>query len=102
MKKIGIIGGIGWPSTIEYYRHICELSLAYHANINITGPVPMPEILIESLNLNFAATNRGTSEPGSWEVWDNYFNNALGNHESQILFLLNQIITFIFVDTQYQ
>jgi aspartate/glutamate racemase len=27
MKKIGIIGGIGWPSTIEYYRHICELKL---------------------------------------------------------------------------
>jgi aspartate racemase len=63
MKKIGIIGGIGWPSTIEYYRHICKLSLAYHANLNITGPAPMPEILIESLNLNFAATNRGTSEP---------------------------------------
>lgn len=78
MKKIGIIGGIGWPSTIEYYRHICELSLAYHANTNITGPAPMPEILIESLNLNFAVTNRGTSEPGSWDVWDTYFNNALG------------------------
>jgi aspartate racemase len=78
MKKIGIIGGIGWPSTIEYYRHICELSLAYHANLAITGPAPMPEILIESLNLNFAATNRGTSEPGSWDVWDTYFNNALG------------------------
>ena len=78
MKKIGIIGGIGWPSTIEYYRHICELSLIYHANKGIAGPVPMPEILIESLNLNFAVSNRGTSEPGSWDVWDTYFNNALG------------------------
>ena len=78
MKKIGIIGGLGWPSTIEYYRHICELSLEYHANKNIAGPSPMPEILIESLNLNFAVTNRGTSEPGSWDIWDSYFNNALG------------------------
>ena len=77
MKKIGIIGGIGWPSTIEYYRHICELSMEYHADINFIGPVPMPEILIESLNLNFAVNNRGTSEPGSWDVWDSYFNNAL-------------------------
>ena len=77
MKKIGIIGGIGWPSTIEYYRHICELCLAYHADKNISGPAPMPEMLIESLNLNYAVTNRGTSKPGSWDVWDTYFNNAL-------------------------
>jgi len=53
MKKIGIIGGIGWPSTIEYYRHICELSLAYHAKKSIAGPVPMPERYCQ-VNVNHA------------------------------------------------
>jgi hypothetical protein len=23
MKKIGMIGGLAWPSTIEYYRGLC-------------------------------------------------------------------------------
>jgi aspartate racemase len=24
LPRIGIVGGVGWPSTIEYYRAICE------------------------------------------------------------------------------
>ena len=24
MKKIGIIGGLAWPSTIDYYRLLCQ------------------------------------------------------------------------------
>ena len=58
MKKIGIIGGVGWPSTIEYYRIICEESQAYHADKDVSGPIPMPEISIESLNLNFSINHR--------------------------------------------
>jgi len=76
MKKIGIIGGIGWPSTIEYYRLICEASQQYHQDKVFTGPIPMPEISIESLNLNFTVNNRGSSEPGSWLKWDECFKKA--------------------------
>jgi len=77
MKKIGIVGGVGWPSTLEYYQSICEASQNYHADKVFSGPVPMPEIAIESLNLNFSINIRGSSEPGSWDVWEEYFNRAI-------------------------
>ncbi len=82
MKKIGIIGGIGWPSTIEYYRLICEASQAHHVERNFIGPTPMPEMIIESLNINFTVNNRGTTDPGSWVVWDEYFNKSIRRLES--------------------
>ena len=72
MKKIGIVGGVGWPSTIEYYRLICEASQLYHKGKDFSGPIPIPEISIESLNMNFTINNRGSSEPGSWAAWDDY------------------------------
>ncbi len=77
MKKIGMLGGIGWPSTIEYYRLLCELSQAYHRDKCFDGPVPMPEIVIESLSMNFTVNHRGSSVPGSWHAWDSYLNQAL-------------------------
>lgn len=82
MKKIGIIGGIGWPSTIEYYRIICEASQQYHEGKAFTGPIPMPEISIESLNLNFTVNNRGSLEPGSWVKWDECFKQAVARLEA--------------------
>jgi aspartate racemase len=81
MKKIGIVGGIGWPSTIEYYRLICEASQQYHNDIEFSGPVPMPEISIESLNMNFTVNNRGSSESGSWDKWDACFKTAISHLE---------------------
>lgn len=77
MKKIGIVGGVGWPSTIEYYRLICEASQRYHKDKDFSGPIPMPQIAIESLDMNFTVNNRGSSELGSWDEWDTYFNSAL-------------------------
>ena len=29
MKKIGIIGGLAWPSTADYYRLLCEKTNAH-------------------------------------------------------------------------
>jgi aspartate/glutamate racemase len=26
MKKIGIVGGVGWQSTMEYYSELCRRS----------------------------------------------------------------------------
>ena len=81
MKKIGIVGGVGWPSTIEYYRLICEASQLYHKDKDFSGPIPMPEISIESLNMNFTVNNRGSTEPGSWVEWDDYFKSAVNHLE---------------------
>ena len=77
MKKIGILGGIGWPSTIEYYRLICEASQTYRQGKGFSGIIPMPEISIESLNMHFTVNNRGSSEEGSWAAWDEYFKEAI-------------------------
>ncbi len=82
MKKIGIVGGVGWPSTIDYYKAICLLSQAYWGEQGHSNPLPTPEIAIESLNMNFTVNNRGSDVPGSWLVWDQYFQMALKSLES--------------------
>ncbi len=50
MKKIGIIGGLGPESTLDYYRGIIN---AFHRTYEETG---YPEIVIESVNLKDAIT----------------------------------------------
>lgn len=77
MKKIGIIGGIGWPSTIEYYRLICEMSQQYYKDMGCAEPTPTPHICIESLDMSYTVNHRGSSDPASWEKWDEYYNSAL-------------------------
>lgn len=44
MKKIGLIGGVGWPSTIDYYRIINE-----EANKRF-GNLASPPVIIYSVN----------------------------------------------------
>lgn len=44
-KKVGIIGGLGYASTLEYYRRIVEESLQY------TKSDEYPELIIISLNM---------------------------------------------------
>ncbi len=44
-KKVGIIGGLGYTSTLEYYRNIIEESLLY------TKSDEYPELVITSLNM---------------------------------------------------
>ncbi len=78
MKKIGILGGLAWPTTIEYYKAICLLSQNYHANLGLTGPSPMPEICIESVNINYSYNRRGRfGDEASWKDYDAYFHAGL-------------------------
>ena len=78
MKKIGILGGLAWPTTVEYYRAICQLSQEHHAQFDIPGPSPMPEMCIESVNLNHSYSQRGIpGDEGSWQNYDAYFHAAL-------------------------
>jgi aspartate racemase len=56
MKKIGIIGGLGPESTLDYYRGIIN---AFHRTYEKTG---YPEIVIESVNLKDAMTWAMTNE----------------------------------------
>ncbi|MFZ5990141.1 MAG: aspartate/glutamate racemase family protein [Bacillota bacterium] len=45
MKKVGIVGGLGPASTIDYYREIIEIYRKVNGNDNY------PEIVIDSMNM---------------------------------------------------
>ncbi len=78
MKKIGIIGGIGWPSTIEYYKLIQQL---WQTHFGDYLDFDLPEICIESINMRKALRLRGDNTPGSWEQWEAYVIEAIKNLE---------------------
>jgi aspartate racemase len=72
MKKIGIVGGVGWPSTIDYYAGICRRAGDH-----------LPEMSIESLDLATAISYRGIHwDESSWKQWDAYYRNALRRLEA--------------------
>lgn len=78
MKKIGIVGGIAWPSTAEYYTEICRRSERLHASRNLPGVAPMPEMCIESLDLGKAVASLGVDgDEASWSAFDAYHRDAL-------------------------
>lgn len=83
MKKIGIVGGVGWPSTVEYYTGICRYSERRHVAEHLCGAPSMPEMCIESLDINKAVTYIGTdADEASWAQFDEYHRAALRRIES--------------------
>jgi aspartate racemase len=69
MKKIGIVGGTAWVSTIEYYAAMCELGAA-------TGV--QPEFSIESIDNARAQSYVGKpDDEASWARFDAYHGDAL-------------------------
>ena len=71
MKKIGLLGGMAWPSTIDYYRAICEGATAYHRARGADVPVPVPWITIESVNMAETRALRGREGgEASWQDFD--------------------------------
>ncbi len=83
MKKIGIIGGVAWLSTVEYYKAICRFSEQRHRHLRYDGAPPMPEISIESMNMNYSYGLRGIEgDEASWRGYDEYFRSALSRLET--------------------
>lgn len=74
MKKIGILGGLGWPSTIEYYAGLCRLA---ESRMQAGRRGAMPEIAIESLDLSKAESLVGNGDENSWHAFDAYHRAAL-------------------------
>ena len=82
-KKIGIVGGVSWMSTVEYYNAICQMSHRYSFAQTSSRPPPIPEMTIESLNINYTVNHRG--QPGddkSWLLFESYYRNALKRLEA--------------------
>ena len=62
MKKIGIIGGLAWPSTIDYYRLICAGANAHFRSLGHPMPLPTPPMMIESVNMVETRKLRGNPD----------------------------------------
>ncbi len=78
MQKIGLVGGIAWLSTLEYYRSICEQSEQRLRARRRPGTLAMPEIMIESLDLHRAVGYIGSDETDqAWSRFDAYHRAAL-------------------------
>ena len=77
MKKIGIIGGLAWPSTADYYRLICKKSNDHFQLAGSGSPFPTPSIVIESLNIYETRSARGVEgDDSSWETYESIFRDT--------------------------
>jgi aspartate racemase len=78
MKKIGIVGGIAWLSTLDYYAGICRRSEWEYSHAGRIGSAPTPEMAIESLDVTKAVSYIGTeNDENSWALFDVYHRRAL-------------------------
>jgi aspartate racemase len=78
MKKIGIVGGVAWPSTVEYYSELCRRSERWHLDRNPHSVPSIPEISIESLDHSKAIAYLGRDDnENSWRQFDDYHRAAL-------------------------
>jgi len=78
MKKIGILGGVGWASTVDYYRAIAQGAGRYWAERGHSSPLPVPPITIESVTQAKTRALRGVAgDEASWAGFDAVFRDAL-------------------------
>lgn len=83
VKKIGIVGGMGWRATMDYYAEICRRTEEHHIARGIAGPPSSPEMSIESLDLARALSWLGRDDDeGSWARFDDYHRAALRRLEA--------------------
>ncbi|WP_170419082.1 aspartate/glutamate racemase family protein [Ruegeria atlantica] len=78
MKKIGILGGVGWASTVDYYRAISEGASRHFAERGHSSPLPIPPMTIESVTQAKTRALRGVAgDEASWVGFDAVFRDAL-------------------------
>ncbi|MEM8731092.1 MAG: aspartate/glutamate racemase family protein [Pseudomonadota bacterium] len=82
MQKIGLVGGVGWASTVDYYRALAEGANRHFAALGYNAPLPMPPIAIESVVQAETRALRGRpGDEASWAGFDAVFRAALLNLE---------------------
>lgn len=78
MQKIGILGGVGYASTLDYYRGIAEGAGRYWSARGKTAPLPIPPMTIESVTQAQTRALRGVpGDERSWADFDEVFRQAL-------------------------
>lgn len=70
MQTIGLIGGLAWPSTADYYRLLCSRTNVHFEKRGSEPPYPTPHLIIDSLNID--ATRRLHGREGDEASWGNY------------------------------
>jgi aspartate racemase len=69
-----MIGGLAWPSTIDYYRLLCTKTNDYFKSRGHGVPYPSPPIILESVNMAYTRSLRGNpGDEGSWRDFDAVF-----------------------------
>ena len=72
MRKLGILGGVDWRSTADYYAEFCR------RGEERAGSLAAPELSIESLNEHEAVLRLGVDgDELSWERFDAYHREGL-------------------------
>jgi len=83
MKKIGIVGGLAWGSTADYYRLLCEKTNRHFEAEGCLPPLPTPHMLIESVNMSETRRLRGRmGDEESWKQYDKFFSDTLNRLKS--------------------
>ncbi len=79
MKKLGLVGGLAWPSTMDYYRLLCERTIAHYKSQGVEGLLPTPPVMIDSLVMRETRKLRGDPLHGdeSWHGFDQVFRDSL-------------------------
>ena len=78
MHKIGMVGGLAWPSTADYYRLICTMANRHFAGLGHSDPLPSPPMLIESVDISVTRKLRGNQQDAaSWQAFEAYFRDLL-------------------------
>jgi aspartate racemase len=78
MKKIGLVGGLAWVSTVDYYSAICMMEKHGMATSGQQGELRPLEMTIESLSLETALSYIGKDgDESSWMEFDRYHREAL-------------------------
>ncbi len=73
-----MIGGLAWPSTVEYYKLICTQVSDFHRQQGDSPPYAIPEMVIESVNIAETRSLRGKPEDeASWSKFDEKFRSTL-------------------------
>jgi aspartate racemase len=82
-KKIGIVGGVTWRSTVDYYAGICLRSEHRELDLDPHVTPAMPEISIESLDHGKVLSYLGSdNDENSWRQFDDYHRAALQRLEA--------------------
>ena len=82
-RKIGIVGGVAWRSTVDYYTGICLRSEQRQLELDPHAAPAMPEMSIESLDHERVLSFIGSDDDeSSWRQFDDYHRAALQRLEA--------------------